>query len=261
VQLRSKYRGGGTQGHQSDWLAAEQPCGKRLKAALRVWLPHYEKRGGPLAESVRQKVLTISASSIDRLLAPCRASQGARARCGTRPGTLLRKQIPVRTEHDRAVQLHKELAAHQTKLGFTPDDPPRSKSPPSRKTNEPESSSDWPSPEEVSATLNELPARWDCQSNREPVMPRKLPNFIYGAIYRSKSGLSDASASAPGSTAACPPGRTFRRTLTSRTAGYATGSGGSIPASMFHRFRSEKRTSAASSTPKVRRNGSSTSWS
>ena len=81
------------------WLAAEQPCGKRLKAALKVWLPHYEKRRGRLAAGLRQRVLAISASSIDRLLAPCRASQGARARCGTRPGTLLRKQIPVRTEH------------------------------------------------------------------------------------------------------------------------------------------------------------------
>jgi hypothetical protein len=62
------------------WLAAEQPSGKGLKAALKVWLPHYEKRGGPLARSVRQKVLAISASSADRLLAPCRASLGGRAR-------------------------------------------------------------------------------------------------------------------------------------------------------------------------------------
>ena len=60
---------------------------------------HYEKRRGRLAQSLRQKVLRASASSIDRLLAPCRASQGARARRGTRPGTLLRKQIAVRTEH------------------------------------------------------------------------------------------------------------------------------------------------------------------
>ena len=42
------------------WLAAEQPCGKRLKAALKVWLPHYEKRRGRLAtegeaESARNK--------------------------------------------------------------------------------------------------------------------------------------------------------------------------------------------------------------
>ena len=28
-------------------------------------------------------------------------------------------------------------------------------------------------------------------------MPKKLPNFIHGAIYRSKSGLPDASASSP----------------------------------------------------------------
>ena len=84
---------------QAIWLAAEQPCGKRLKAALSVWLSHYEERRGRLAAGLRQKVLAISPSSIDRLLAPCRVSQGARARCGTRPGTLLRKQIPVRTEH------------------------------------------------------------------------------------------------------------------------------------------------------------------
>ena len=33
------------------------------------------------------------------LLAPCRVALGSRGRCGTRPGTLLRQQIPVRTEH------------------------------------------------------------------------------------------------------------------------------------------------------------------
>jgi hypothetical protein len=43
------------------WLAAEQPCGKRLKATLKVWLPHYEKRRGRLARRVKQKVLAISA--------------------------------------------------------------------------------------------------------------------------------------------------------------------------------------------------------
>jgi hypothetical protein len=41
------------------WLAAEQPCGKRLKAALEVWLPHYEKRRGRLAGSLRQKLLAV----------------------------------------------------------------------------------------------------------------------------------------------------------------------------------------------------------
>ena len=81
------------------WLAAEQPCGKRLVAALPVWLPYYEKRYGKLEASLRRRLRRASAATIDRLLAPCRAKLGGRGRCGTRPGTLLRSQIPVRTEH------------------------------------------------------------------------------------------------------------------------------------------------------------------
>jgi len=81
------------------WLGAEQPCGKRLKAALALWLPHYEQEHGVLQEAARARLLEISAATIDRLLAPCRVSLGSRGRCGTRPGTLLRTQIPIRTEH------------------------------------------------------------------------------------------------------------------------------------------------------------------
>lgn len=81
------------------WLAAEQPCGKRLKAALGLWLPYYEKRQGRLSKRGKAKVLAVSAATIDRLLAPCRIALGRRGRCGTRPGTLLRSQIPIRTEH------------------------------------------------------------------------------------------------------------------------------------------------------------------
>ena len=81
------------------WLSAEQPCGKRLHAALPNWLPSYEKRSGELSSVLRSDLLAMSPASIDRLLAPCRASVGARGRCGTRPGTLLRSQIPIRPEH------------------------------------------------------------------------------------------------------------------------------------------------------------------
>lgn len=81
------------------WLASEQPCGKRLKEALALWLPHYEVENGVLEQQLRRRVLSPSAATIDRLLAPCRVGLGSRGRCGTRPGTLLRKQIPVRTEH------------------------------------------------------------------------------------------------------------------------------------------------------------------
>lgn len=81
------------------WLAAEQPCGKRLKAAVPLWIPYYQREHGSVETTVRQRLLEMSASTMDRLLSPCRASLGSRGRCGTRPGTLLRKQIPIRTEH------------------------------------------------------------------------------------------------------------------------------------------------------------------
>jgi hypothetical protein len=81
------------------WLAAEQPCGKRLKAAVPIWLPHFERERGELGQEVRSQLMSMSASTMDRLLAASRVSLGGRGLCGTRPGTLLRKQIPVRTEH------------------------------------------------------------------------------------------------------------------------------------------------------------------
>lgn len=81
------------------WLKAEQPCGKRMRAALPIWLPYYEKHHGGLSPSLRRNLLAVSAATIDRLLAPCRVALGSRGRCGTRPGTLLRSQIPIRTEH------------------------------------------------------------------------------------------------------------------------------------------------------------------
>ena len=42
---------------------------------------------------------SVSPATIDRLLSSYKASVGSRGRCGTRPGTLLRRDIPVRTEH------------------------------------------------------------------------------------------------------------------------------------------------------------------
>lgn len=81
------------------WLGDEQPCGKRLHAAVPLWLPDYERTRGAVETEVRQRLLAMSPATMDRLLAPCRVSLGQRGRCGTRPGTLLRQQIPIRTEH------------------------------------------------------------------------------------------------------------------------------------------------------------------
>lgn len=45
---------------ESIWRVAEQPCGKRLKELLPLWLPHYEEDRGKLAKALRVKVLRIS---------------------------------------------------------------------------------------------------------------------------------------------------------------------------------------------------------
>lgn len=79
------------------WLAAEQPCGKRLAPALALWLPHYERRHGRLNGRQRQWVEAVSAATLDRILAPARAQHPLRGRCGTKPGGLLRTEIPIRT--------------------------------------------------------------------------------------------------------------------------------------------------------------------
>ena len=79
------------------WLTAEQPCGKRLVSILRQWLPYYERRFGPLSGRQRQLVRQVSAATLDRLLAAARAEHSERGRCGSKPGSLLRSEIPIRT--------------------------------------------------------------------------------------------------------------------------------------------------------------------
>jgi hypothetical protein len=78
------------------WLAALQPCSVRLKAALPEWLPAYEEDHRRLNADVRRALLSASRATLDRLLAPARVA--GRRRAATRPGTLLRQQIPIRTE-------------------------------------------------------------------------------------------------------------------------------------------------------------------
>jgi hypothetical protein len=79
------------------WLAANLPCSKRLKPILPLWLPGYMKNFGPLPNEVLQALLTISAATIDRVLTPTRIQYKKRGRATTKPGTLLRNQIPIQT--------------------------------------------------------------------------------------------------------------------------------------------------------------------
>ena len=82
---------------QRIWLAAEQLCGKRLVAALPLWLPYYRQHFGRLLPSQMRLLSAMSSSTADRLLKVFRAQQ-CRGRSGTKPGTLLRRQIPIQGE-------------------------------------------------------------------------------------------------------------------------------------------------------------------
>jgi len=84
------------------WLASDQLCSKRLKAALRTWLPYYERRYGLLKQKLRRQVLAVSPATIDRLLRPVRARCARRGLCGTRPGSLLTHLVPICTDHSQA---------------------------------------------------------------------------------------------------------------------------------------------------------------
>ena len=79
------------------WLAANLPCSKRLKVILPLWLPSYAKEFGRLSLEVVKALFQISPATLDRLLEPARVKYRGRGRTTTKPGTLLRQQIPIKT--------------------------------------------------------------------------------------------------------------------------------------------------------------------
>jgi|WetSurMetagenome_2_1015567.scaffolds.fasta_scaffold179231_1 hypothetical protein len=99
------------------WAASNFICGKRLKPflpeMLRSLKRHSEIRVSKADEAL---LLTASAATIDRLLAPARRQIHLKGRSTTKPGTLLKQQIPVRTfadwSEDKPGFLEVDLVAH-----------------------------------------------------------------------------------------------------------------------------------------------------
>src|ERR1039457_6456606 len=94
------------------WQATDYACGRRLVAMLPEWIPAYEQHERRMPGEVREKLLLASGRTLDRLLEPLRA-QGT-GRSLTRPGTLLRQQIPIRGsvwEEDKAGWLEVDTVA------------------------------------------------------------------------------------------------------------------------------------------------------
>ena len=82
------------------WRVCGCICGKRLQPFLPEMVTVLERHDElVLDEETRALLLQISAATIDRKLRPFRQQQG-RGRSTTKPGTLLKQSIPVRTFAD-----------------------------------------------------------------------------------------------------------------------------------------------------------------
>jgi len=83
------------------WIICDYICSKRLAPFLSEIIPVLEKYEEiNLATQVREKLFKISAATIDRLLADTRKKYRIKGRSTTRPGSLLKKSIPIRTFAD-----------------------------------------------------------------------------------------------------------------------------------------------------------------
>ena len=96
----------------SGWL-----CGKRLAPFLEELVPALEVEGVlRLGDDDRASLVTMSPATVDRRLAPFRRQLRPRGWGTTKPGTLLKQQIPVHTytpwEEERAGFLEIDLVAH-----------------------------------------------------------------------------------------------------------------------------------------------------
>jgi len=80
------------------WRAAGYPWSVRLKALLPLWLPWARKHLKPLPPELEPQLRRISSRQIDRRLAPRKRHLKRRLYGRTKPGGLLRHQVPIRAE-------------------------------------------------------------------------------------------------------------------------------------------------------------------
>lgn len=99
------------------WENLDYLCGKRLVEGLPGALESLERHGElKLGEEARRKLLKMSAATMDRLLSEKRAEYVLKGRSGTKPGTLLKSQIPIRTfsewDEEKPGFVEMDLVAH-----------------------------------------------------------------------------------------------------------------------------------------------------
>ncbi|GBC84103.1 hypothetical protein HRbin11_00524 [bacterium HR11] len=98
---RRVYDGAVARALRELWGMMDMPCGKRMAAMLPVWMERLAAcHAWPWDAEVTEKLRPISAATIDRLLAPERRRLALRRRTRTKPGGMLKHQIPIRTFAD-----------------------------------------------------------------------------------------------------------------------------------------------------------------
>jgi hypothetical protein len=78
------------------WRAAGYPWAVRLKAMVPLWLPWARKRLRACTPEVERQLVAISPRQVDRRLAPSKRRHKRRLYGRTKPGSLLRYQVPIR---------------------------------------------------------------------------------------------------------------------------------------------------------------------
>lgn len=99
------------------WSASNFLCGKRLKPFLPALVDNLVRHKEiKLSKQDRALILTVSAATIDRILSPAKKAPIIKGRATTKPGTLLKHQIPIRTfadwNEDKPGFLEVDLVAH-----------------------------------------------------------------------------------------------------------------------------------------------------
>jgi hypothetical protein len=74
------------------WKITKFMCGRYLREAMPVWLPSIEEIYGAFDAATKGKLLTISASTIDRHLRDARRQHG---KTFTRRGSVVRSEVPI----------------------------------------------------------------------------------------------------------------------------------------------------------------------
>jgi hypothetical protein len=85
-------------GLEQCWQVARQPAGKRLAPMLAVLVPMLVRDGElDLTDAESDLLMAMSAATIDRRLQGAKVLAGFAAMSHTKPGSLLKSQIPIRT--------------------------------------------------------------------------------------------------------------------------------------------------------------------